>query len=143
MPTDIDALKEEVWGLLGSTQVIQLATCDHGQPRVRTVTLVHDNRKLWIVTGTSSGKVADIRHNPRVEFSLALRKGDSQGYIRGTCAAAIIDDPETRKELAGKTSFFKDYWKSPDDPTFTPVVLELKRVEYMKPGVFEAHTFDM
>ena len=51
-----------------------LATCDGGQPRCRPMAfIVTDDFKLWSSTYLSSGKVEEIRANPRAEVCFVGR----------------------------------------------------------------------
>ncbi|GAI74646.1 unnamed protein product, partial [marine sediment metagenome] len=65
--------------------------------------------------GTNDNKVAQIQKNPKIEFCLMVKKGDGQGYVRGTGLAKIIKDKKQKEKIAKHCDFFSEFWKSPDD----------------------------
>ena len=136
-----ESLRSKVLGDLKKTHMIYLATSSASQPRVRPVTMIHFDDKFWVFTGTDTAKVNQIRENPNIEFCLPLQQGDNSGYIRGSGKAIIVHDSTTKKTLANNTPFFKEYWKSSDDPTYTLLQIIISEVEYLKPGDFAVKKF--
>jgi uncharacterized pyridoxamine 5'-phosphate oxidase family protein len=134
-------MKKEVWGHFKKMQNVFLATCDKAQPRVRPVTLIHHDKKCWVGTGTGDAKVGQIRDNEKVEFCLFLRDEKSSGYIRACAQAVIVENSEIRKTLSEQMPYFKEFWKSPDDPAYTLLQLVIKEIEYMKPGLIKVERF--
>lgn len=108
-------------------QHVQLATVDGAKPRVRPVTLIYDAGKLWVMTDTESAKVDQIRRNPRVEFCLQFTEGDADCSLRISGLASIVAERSVRRKIAEQVSFFRDHWKTPDDPGFT--LLEIAPTE--------------
>jgi len=137
------SLKKEVWNHFKDTQNIFLGTCEGNKPRVRPVTLIHFNDKFWVMTGTSNAKVKQIKDNKNVEFCLIFKEGEYNGYIRGGGEANIVQDKKTKKLVADNVSFFKEYWKSVDDPNYTLLEIVMKEIEYLKPGVFKVEKFSL
>lgn len=133
--------KEEVWSYLKDSQNIFLATSEENQPRVRPVTLIYFDKKFWITTGTDNHKVLQIQKNPKIEFCLMVKKGDSQGYMRGTGLAKIITDKKQKEKIAKHCSFFSEFWESPDDPDYTLIELSINEIEYLKPDEINVYKF--
>ena len=132
-----DDIKKEIWSHFKNMQVVFLATMDCEQPRVRPVTVLHFNEKLWVGTGTGSAKVKQVKNNNKAGFCLYLDQGEQKvGYIRGQCDVNIIEDKDTKKQLADQMPFFKQFWKGYDDPEYTLLQFDLKEIEYMRPGSF-------
>jgi general stress protein 26 len=137
----IDGIREEVWGALSGTQSVYLATAEADQPRVRPVTLLNIDRKLWIATGQRSAKVRQIRRNPNVEFCLPLSDERGNGYLRVAGLASVVTDPETRETIGGKIPFLDEYWSGPDDPDFCLLRITRVEVEYLRPGEMDPYAF--
>jgi general stress protein 26 len=120
--------------LLRGENSIFFATLEGDQPRVRPVTLVENEGKLYILTGTADAKVSQVRKNEKVEVVRLIRFEEGGGYVRFSAVAKIIKDAKTRSRLAENTSFFSHYFEAADDPKFTLLQLIPKKIEYMKPG---------
>jgi len=131
MSEKCDALKEEVWGHFKDYQHIFLATSEKDQPRVRPVTLVCLDKKFWILTGTKNAKTKQIQKNPRIEFCLPIKKGESEGYVRAAGLAKIVQDRKTKERLAKHCDFFSEHWKGSEDPNYTLIELKLAEIEYL------------
>jgi general stress protein 26 len=114
-------------------QHVFLATMDGDQPRVRPVTLISFDRKFWITTDTWSEKVKQIQKNPKVEFSFAFEKGNSDCCIRVTGLAKIIKDRQVKTKLARHCDFFTKHWKSVDDPNYTLLQMFPSEATYVTP----------
>ena len=132
-----DDIKKEIWFHFKNMQTVFLATADGEQPKVRPVTLLYFNDRFWIGTGTNAGKIKQIKENKKVEFCLFIEEEEKSGYIRTTSEALIVHDNETRKLLAENMPYFRNFWKSPDDPHYSLFELVVKDVEYLKPGTFK------
>lgn len=136
-----EELKREAWGLLKPTQTVHLATWDGRYPRVRPVSMIFDDGRLWVSTGASDAKVRQIGEHPLFEFSLMLEKEDEGGTLRCSGAAAIVTDMETKRRMSLRIPFFGQYWDTPEDPTFCLVELLVEEAEYMRPGEMTALRF--
>ena len=128
----------EVWRHFTEQQYVHLATADGDQPRVRPVTLIHLWKKLFVATGSNDAKTKQIRANPKVEFSLMLKKGESKGTIRAECLAKIVDDKQVKAKIFQKISFIREFFPTPEDPRFALIELQPTSFEHMKPGSIEA-----
>lgn len=118
----------EVWPLFEESGLMHLATLDGNQPRVRTMSLTAHKGRLWAVTRTGDDKVDQIRKNPKAEFTYAVPGKGRTGCLRATVEASIVDDPRTRSQVASAIPWFENYWKSSDDPNFTLIRLDLKKL---------------
>ena len=141
MDADRDDLKKEAWGWLKPTQTVHLATWDGKRPRVRPVSLIFEEGRFWVSTGSEDAKVAQIGKHPVFEFSLMLEGEGGTGTLRCSGAAWIVTDPGTKGSMAEGIPFFDQYWETPEDPTFCLIELKVKDVEYMRPGEMVADRF--
>jgi general stress protein 26 len=131
--------KDEIWGLLKKTQTVFLATLDGKQPRVRPVTMIHYDKKLWVTTGTKDAKVKQIKKNPKFEVSWLFGRKGNPGSLRFSGTAEIVKDIKTKTGIAGQLKWFNYFWKSVSDPNFTLLRLSSDRAEYMRPGEMKIH----
>jgi general stress protein 26 len=122
--------------LRGHTTVY-LATLDGDQPRVRPVTMVQHEGTLYVLTRSQSNKTAQIRRNGKVEVVAPFRHGEETGYIRFSATVTIEAQPKVRAEVAKATSFFSNFWKSPEDPGYTLVRIQPTAIECLRPGELE------
>ncbi len=137
----IERIKEEVWDSFSDAQSVYLATVEADQPRVRPVTLLNIDQKLWIATSPRSAKARQIRRNPNVEFCLPLSDERGNGYIRVAGLASIVADPQTRSSIGERIPFLNEYWSGVDDPNFCLLRITRVEVEYLRPGEGEPYTF--
>jgi len=134
---------DEALGLLRRMQLVNLATIDGDQPRVRAVTLIPHADLLWISSRDSAGKMEQIRRNDRVEFNLTVGEGDDLGTLRVTGRLEIIDDPEVKRELAEQMPFFDMIFESVDDPDYTLMRFDPSRIKVLFPYKEVMATFDL
>lgn len=118
----------KVWPLLEAGGLVHLSTMDNDQPRVRMMALTVYNHNLWVVTRTADDKVSQIRKNSNVEFTSVVPGEKRTGCFRATAEAIIVEDQSTRNEVASVIPWFSGYWKSPEDPNFTLIRLDLKKM---------------
>ena len=130
-------LKKEVLDRFKHTQMIFLSTCSGKKPKVRPVMLIYFKKKCWVATSAKDAKIKQIKKNKNIEFCLLLKTKKYAGYIRGSGKAIIIKDAKTRKTLAENIPFFKQYFKDASDPGFALLRLNIKEIEYIKPGKME------
>src|SRR5687767_13609326 len=88
--------EQKVREFLGSKINLQIATIDkNGDPMIQPVWYYHDpdNDKIYVITGKSSQKVANIRRKNTVYFNL-----DEDAFpmrcARGKAKAQISEDPK-------------------------------------------------
>jgi general stress protein 26 len=136
-------LAGEVWGHLKKTQTVFLGTVDADKPRVRPVTLIHFEEKLWITTGTADAKVKQIEANPNVEISWYFGDEEKSGSLRFAGTAEIVKDRETKSKVAGTIEWFNVFFKSADDPGYALLRIHPVTCEYMRPGEMKIHRFPL
>ncbi|MBN2585951.1 MAG: pyridoxamine 5'-phosphate oxidase family protein [Candidatus Fermentibacteraceae bacterium] len=141
MPDTESKLKSEAWAWLGPVQTVHLATWDGTSPRVRPVSLIFDDGRFWLCTGSADAKVRQLEQDPGFEFSLMLEKGDFSGTLRCSGRARIAADPEEKSRMSARIPFFGQYWESPEDPSYCLVELHVKDVEFMRPGEMTSTRF--
>jgi general stress protein 26 len=118
----------EVWPLFEAGGLVHLSTLDGDQPRVRSMALTVCNQNLWVVTRTADDKVSQIRKNSNVEFTFVVPGKERTGCLRATAEALIVEDQRTRNEVASVIPWFSGYWKSPEDPNFALIRLDMKKI---------------
>lgn len=136
-------LQNEMWGQLKKTQTVFLGTVDGDRPRVRPVTLIHFDKKLWITTGTQDAKVKQIRINPKVEISWYFGEEGKNGSLRLGGTAEIVKDREPRAAIADTVEWFNVFFKSVDDPGYTLLEIHPESAEYIRPGEMNIHRFSL
>jgi len=143
MSKNIEEIEKEVWSYFKDMQVIYLATAEGDIPRVRPVTLIHFDKKMWVTTGSGDNKIRQIEENDNIEFCLPVGAGENSGYIRCIGKAEIVKDAEIRKLIAENTPFFKQFWKDTDDPGYALLHIHPRDIEYLKPGSLKAERFSL
>ena len=143
MSHEFKDFKAEIWRRFKDYPSIFLATQENDQPRIRPVTLVNFDQRFWILTGTRSAKVRQIRDNPKIEFCLLFEEVGHHGYIRATGIAKMVKDRETKVKIARHCDFFCEHWGSPDDPNYTLIELRLNEIEYLRPNEAVARKFKL
>jgi general stress protein 26 len=129
---DLNVLKK-AWSRIEGFQHVFLATDDNGHPRVRPVTLISFEKRLWIATDTKSAKVKQIRKNPKLEFSFAFKEKDQDCCLRVLGIAKIVNEKAIKTKLAAHLPFFKEHWKDVDDPNYTLLEIRPREVECVTP----------
>jgi len=133
-------IEKEVHERLSGTPTAYLATLEDGQPRVRPVALVVWDERLWITSGTRNGKTRQMRRNMGIELCVPISESGHEGYIRLAGEARFVIDAKTREALSKAVEFFKNYWQSPDDASFTLIEVVPTEIEYLRPNEMEPHT---
>lgn len=130
-------LRKEILHRFKFSQTIFLSTCSGKKPKVRPVTLIYLKKKFWVSTGSKDAKVKQIKKNKNFEFCLFLETRKYLGYIRGSGRAVLIKDLKTRKSFVDNIEFPEEYRKDASDPGFALIRLDIKEIEYKKPGGME------
>ncbi len=125
---------QEVWRRFKDFQHVFLATVEDDQPRVRPVTLISFEKRLWITTDTNSRKINQIQRNPKVEFSFIFKEGNKDCCLRVAGLARTIKEKELKAKMANHVDFFNKHWESVDDPSYTLVEIRPSEVTYVSPG---------
>ena len=129
----MDVKKEELLNQFKDFQHVFLATTDGDQPRIRPVTLINFDNKLWITTDTWSEKVKQIQENPKVEVSFTFTERNKDCCIRVTGLAKTIKDRHVKTKLAKHCDFFSKHWKNVDDPNYTLLQILPSEAKYVTP----------
>jgi general stress protein 26 len=131
---------EEIWKHFEGFPLAHLATMDKNQPRVRPMSLISFNGKLWLATKTEWNKVEQIRHNNRVEFTIAPVSKDGTGSVRVSANAIIVEDRETRFRLSSQIPWFNQYWSDANNHNFTLIRLDIRQILYDHPSDSKKYT---
>ncbi len=127
-------MKDEARSHLKKTQWVSVATCEHGQPRVRPMTLIYNNEKFYFATGAEDEKCRQIDANPKGEFCNLFKAEDYYGYLRVAGRFQDITDVSVKKEIADISGFVYEYWKDAADPGYKLYEFIVTEVSYLKPG---------
>lgn len=121
-----------------------LATCDGDQPRVRPVSpIVEDDLSVWVTTFSTSGKVKQIRQNPRICLAFVEQP-------RGEKAATVIGEAEIVAHLEEKKRVWKlatfdlaeHFPNGPESDEFCLLKIVIEKIEWRdswtsRPNVYE------
>lgn len=114
--------------------VIPFATQGEDGPRVRPVTTVTHDGKVYVLTGARDAKVTQLRRDPRFEFYVLVNESENTGYVRFRGEAVLVEDMDVRRALWEASGFADKYFETPADPAFALVRLDIQRAEVMPPG---------
>ena len=123
--------------------LMYLATLENDQPRVRPMALIYHKGQCWCCTTEGRPKIEQIKNNSKMEFALNAQDREDLGTIRGLGKAIIVDDLDTKKEIAKIIPWFSGYWESYKDPKFVLIRLDLELIEAHVPVVREFYTFNL
>ncbi|MFW9874771.1 MAG: pyridoxamine 5'-phosphate oxidase family protein [Candidatus Thorarchaeota archaeon] len=140
IPSDI---RDEIWSNLNEYRIVHFATSVDNQPHVRPLTMVPLDDELWILTGTKDAKMQELNLNPNVQVSMEVEKDEHTGSVRFTGKVVVIKDLETKKGIAGRVDYFKEYWDTSEDPNFTLLKMDFYELEYMRPGEITAKKYSL
>lgn len=135
-------VKKAVLSHIKDTNVVDLATCDGYQPRVRPMTLICYNERFFFATGATDEKCAQIASNPNVEFCLTLTEEKHTGYIRAAGFLEQVDELAMKKTIADFATYIYHFWSDPADAGYRLYEMKVLQVQYIKPGEMLANTFD-
>jgi uncharacterized pyridoxamine 5'-phosphate oxidase family protein len=125
---------DDLINMITKQAVVYLATIDGDIPRVRPVTMVTFGSRHYILTGMNDAKIDQIMKNDLVESCYPISGDKGKGYIRMEGKIEIVSDMDTKRDVAGKTEYFKEYWSTPEDPTYALLEFHIQNIEYLKPG---------
>lgn len=140
IPQDV---KDEIWSNFNEYRIVYFATSVDNQPRVRPLTLVLLDDKLWVLTGTKDAKMQELNKNPKIQVSMDIKKDKHTGSARFTGKAEIVKSMDIKKSIAARVDYFKEYWDTPEDPNFTLLRMDFKEIEYMRPGEIIAKKYSL
>ena len=109
-----------------------------GRPTLRPVSIFLVGRKICFCTGTDDAKVKQLEKNPRVEVCIPVNRGRWRGYYRVAGDAQLVKDAASRRRIFKKIPYrAEEFWKGPDDPLFTAVLIKPQKSRYLAPGKFQ------
>ncbi len=130
---------EKAWawamGHLAENTMIALATHSDEGPRVRPVTAILHEGSVYVLTSTGDAKVRHLEADPRFEFYVLVKEGDSTGYVRCSGEASKVTDPDLRRRVGDVAGFVDNHWDGPDDPDLTVFLMDIDAAEIIRPGV--------
>lgn len=130
-------LKKEIMNRFTFCQTVFFSTCSGKKPKVRPMSLMYLWNKFWLTTGGSDAKVKQLKKNRNFEFCLLLETAKYVGYIRAAGRATLVSDVKIRKKFVNAVEFPEEFAKNPEDPGFALIRLDIKEIEYKKPGAWE------
>lgn len=131
-------LKNELLSRFKKQQNVFLATTEGDQPRLRPVTLIRFQNRFFFATGSNNAKVKQIKNNPKTEFCLMFGKKGNRHTIRTECLATFVEDKKTKARILDNVPLFREFWKTPEDPSYVLIELTPLGFEYYQPGDMEA-----
>ncbi|MDR2905182.1 MAG: pyridoxamine 5'-phosphate oxidase family protein [Helicobacteraceae bacterium] len=104
-----------------------MGTVDSGKARTRTfqVLWTEDNR-LYFCTGNHKPVYKQMKANPNVSFTALNVRTMESVSVCGT--AVFVDDKEGKKRALDENSGIKEIYKTPDNPAFELLYLEVSDV---------------
>jgi len=122
------------WELLKNLQPVAVATVDQLRPRVRPMTLICKQERLFLATGLRDAKVEQLKTQPYLELYLALKNEAGNGYLRISGKVEPVRQVQTKKEIADFAHFIYDYWEDPANEDYVLYELHAQEWRYLKPG---------
>lgn len=126
--------KSKLIDYLNTSEIMYLATCSDGKPRVRCMAMIYFENTIWCCSKSNRLNVQEIKQNNSIEICILTEGKNDFGSIRGNGKALIITDPKIRKKLSEKIPFFKAYWESSEDDYFTLIKLEIANFMFHDPN---------
>ena len=127
-------MKDIIFTHLQKTQAVTFATCEGDQPRLRPMTLIVKDNRLFFATGSTDSKSQQLGANPKAEFCLNISNDTNNGYLRGSGIMQLVTEQATRKEIAEWSGFIYNYWKESTNPDYCLYELILQQTRFMAPG---------
>ena len=143
----MDKIPDDVWNeieaMFDEYRFVYMATVEGDRPRVRPMTMNYLDDKFWILTGANDAKMAQLNDNPNVELCLPVEKGENTGYFRFIGKAVSVQDMAVKTSISERVDYFSAYWKTPEDPSYILLEIEMESVEHMRPGEITAKTYSL
>jgi general stress protein 26 len=137
----MDGLTGRVYGYFREQQVVQFATVERRQPRVRPMTLIHTGDRFYMITGARGGrdasKLRQIRESPRFEYYLSLKGEKVDGFIRGMGDAWEVEDQETRERIYKLIGWAASFFPTVDHPDYVLIELRHNGFSFREPDTRE------
>jgi len=136
-------LLEEIYEFMRKNELMNFATIEDNQPRVRIMALISHNKEWFATTKTPRPKVSQIQKNENFEFSFLLKQDENLGSLRARGKALITEDLEVKKKLSEEITWFSHYWTSYKDPLFCLIKLEIEKIIVQSPFDKKIYEFDL
>ena len=112
----------EIIEILAQNPIVYIATVDGDQPRVRPFQFqLERDGKLWFVTANNKAVHAQLRANPKVEFSTCL---PDMTTLRVRGSVTLDDSLEIKQWVMDNRPMIKGIYGSADNPVFAAFCLE-------------------
>jgi len=136
-------LLEEIYEFMRKNELMNFATIENNQPRVRIMALIHFNNDWFATTKTPRPKVSQIQKNDNFEFSFLLKQDENLGSLRARGKALITEDLEIKKKLSEEITWFNHYWTSYKDPLFCLIQLKIEKIIVQSPFDKKFYSYDL
>jgi len=136
-------LIEEIYEFMRKNELMNFATIEDNQPRVRIMALISFNNDWFATTKTPRPKVSQIQKNENFEFSFLLKQGENLGSLRARGKALITKDLEIKKKLSEEITWFNHYWTSYEDPLFCLIKLKIEKLIVQSPSDKKFYSYDL
>jgi uncharacterized pyridoxamine 5'-phosphate oxidase family protein len=136
-------LLEEIYEFMSKNELMNFATIEDNQPRVRIMALIPYNNEWYATTKTPRPKVSQIQKNENFEFSFLLKQDENLGSLRARGKAFITEDLEIKKKLSEEITWFNHYWSSYEDPLFCLIQLDIEKIIVQSPFDKKFYTYDL
>ena len=136
-------LLEEIYEFMRKNELMNFATIEDNQPRVRIMALISHNKEWFATTKTPRPKVSQIQKNENFEFSFLLKQDENLGSLRARGKALITEDLEIKKKLSEEITWFNHYWTSHEDPLFCLIQLNIEKIIAQSPFDKKFYTYDL
>jgi general stress protein 26 len=134
-PVPDDQLVATAQATMRKAQFPTLASCDHGQPRLRPVSPVRTvGFTVYVASKRSSGKTAELEANHRVELCYL---DDVHDQVRITGTAALVKDRALIASIWEENPLLRAYLRSMDNPEFLLYEIQPSRVRFMREWALE------
>lgn len=124
----------DVFSMLKPTQIVHVATIEGNEPRLRPMTLIVMERRMFFATGSTDAKTSQIASNPAVEFCLLEKSEQYTGTLRCRGILVPAQDVSLKQQVADHAPFVYEYWQDAADPDFVLYEVNPAQFRYMAPG---------
>lgn len=113
---------KEIVAILEKNPIVYIATVDGDQPRVRPFQFqLERDGKLWFVTANNKDVCAQLRKNPKIEFSTCL---PDMTTLRVRGSVTLDDSLAIKQWVMDNRPMIKGIYGSADNPIFAAFCLE-------------------
>jgi len=124
----------DYWHLFDKTQAVSVASLEADQPRVRPMTLICLEQRLFLATGSKDSKAKQWQRNPHLECLLTFNSEAGNGYLRVSGTVSPIQNLDLKKQIADYAPFIYTYWQDSANPDFVLYEIIPAQWRYLEPG---------